>query len=55
MHAVSQEPQPCIYAQLEAVNSDNDEEDDQETYPEIRLIPAEPQKREHTYCIAAAL
>ena len=49
MHAVSQEPLPCIYAQLEpASNDSNDEQDDseEEQYPEIRLIPDDPNKCE---------
>lgn len=41
MHAVSQEPEPCIYAQLEATVGEDDTEDDceEELYPEIRLVP----------------
>ena len=46
MHAISQEPQPCIYAQLEAANSNSDEEQSEELYPEIRLFPAESDQRE---------
>ena len=49
MHAISQEPQPCIYAQLEPSCTDsNDEEgsDEEEMYPEIRLIPSDADKRE---------
>lgn len=49
MHAISQEPQPCIYAQLEpsCTDSDNEEGSDQEEmYPEIRLIPSDADKRE---------
>lgn len=47
MHAVAQEPEPCIYAQLEARGSEHedDEEDDEENYPEIRLVPQNHDKR----------
>ncbi len=51
MHAISQEPQPCIYAQLEPPSNDNNDsndEGDEELYPEIRLIPSEPDKCEST-------
>lgn len=47
MHAISQEPAPCIYAQLETASSESSEEDVSNTYPEIRLIPADSSKREH--------
>ena len=53
MHAISQEPMPCIYAQLETANSDSNEEDDDDTYPEIRLIPADSDKREHPALLAS--
>ena len=46
MHAISQEPQPCIYAQLEAANSYSEEDHSEELYPEIRLFPAEPDQCE---------
>ena len=41
MHAVSQEPEPCIYAQLETTLSEVGDEDDsgEELHPEIRLVP----------------
>lgn len=44
MHAVSQEPEPCIYAQLDASDVEDEEDDDEETYPEIRLIPQDTGK-----------
>lgn len=56
MHAISQEPVPCIYAQLEtacSASSEDDENDDM--YPEIRLIPAESDKCElSAYTVAAS-
>ncbi|KAL3134055.1 hypothetical protein ABBQ32_008484 [Trebouxia sp. C0010 RCD-2024] len=58
MHAISQEPAPCIYAQLEAANSESSEEEDDDTYPEIRLIPADSSKLQEifeTLCQCAAL
>ena len=54
MHAISQEPEPCIYAQLETLLSEDEEEeeeeeedgDSEELYPEIRLVPEDADKRE---------
>ena len=40
MHAISQEPHPCIYAQLESTSSDSIV-DEEEPYPEIRLTPTD--------------
>lgn len=58
MHAISQEPAPCIYAQLETASSESSEEDVSNTYPEIRLIPADSSKLQEifeTLCQCAAL
>ena len=44
MHAISQEPQPCIYAQLEPCGSNSQDEEsgeEEELYPEIRFIPSD--------------
>ena len=49
MHAISQEPQPCIYAQLEpcgGVSQDEDSGEEEEMYPEIRFIPSDANKCE---------
>ncbi len=49
MHAISQEPQPCIYAQLEPCGSNSQDEEsgeEEELYPEIRLIPSDANKCE---------
>ena len=57
MHAISQEPEPCIYAQLEALLSEDEEEeegDDEELYPEIRLVPKDADKREPHCCAAGS-
>lgn len=53
MHAISQEPVPCIYAQLETSHSDSSEEEDDDTYPEIRLTPADSENCEHAAVIAS--
>ena len=53
MHAISQEPMPCIYAQLETAHNDSSEEDDDDTYPEIRLIPADSNNCKHSTVIAS--
>ena len=55
MHAISQEPMPCIYAQLETAHSDSSEEEDDDTYPEIRLTPVDPGNCEHSAVIAAVI
>lgn len=45
MHAISQEPEPCIYAQLEACMSEEEQDEtDEELYPEIRLVPKDADK-----------
>lgn len=44
MHAISQEPQPCIYAQLEpcgSISQDEESGEEEEMYPEIRFIPSD--------------
>ena len=49
MHAISQEPQPCIYAQLEpcgSISQDEESGEEEELYPEIRLIPSDANKCE---------
>ena len=53
MHAISQEPMPCIYAQLETAHSDSSQEDDDDMYPEIRLIPGDSDKCECYVVIAS--
>ena len=54
MHAISQEPEPCIYAQLEACMSEEeqDETDEEELYPEIRLVPKDADKCTICFCSA---
>lgn len=49
MHAISQEPQPCIYAQLEpcgSISQDEESGEEEELYPEIRFIPSDANKCE---------
>ena len=53
MHAISQEPVPCIYAQLETACSASSEDDESnDMYPEIRLIPADCDKCELSPVVA---
>lgn len=57
MHAISQEPHPCIYAQLESTSSDSIV-DEEEPYPEIRLTPTDSTELQNifeTLCQCAAL
>lgn len=51
MHAISQEPTPCIYAQLETAHSNSSQEDADDMYPEIRLIPADSDKCECSFLL----
>lgn len=54
MHAISQEPVPCIYAQLETACSASSEDDENEDmYPEIRLVPADSDKCELSAVVAS--
>ncbi|KAA6421981.1 MAG: chloride conductance regulatory ICln [Trebouxia sp. A1-2] len=61
MHAISQEPQPCIYAQLEPCGSNSQDEEsgeEEELYPEIRFIPSDANTLQDIFenlCQCAAL